>query len=512
MNKATVTRVEAEFPAFIKHHQVTTVAAGDVVEFGDALGSGAFGSVHPAPSVAGIKPPVALVIKVFDPAELQLGGGAGPVLDAISGLHDSLPHAAGAAWANAFKALPYQLFTLRTKDGDRLAALMLDLSAAGYRGAPFADEHELQAYRKLTVDARTALAVNVTSRFAMLERVGFVHGDLNAENLMWHPQTSDVQLIDFDSGTLVRSPADRPRAAGKGDGFMPPEVQDPQAPSGVNAAQFKPESERWSFAIVIGHFLFSVHPACFLNEISPTSISGYASATERWPDVDQHGPLFTQDPANQRVYPQVLKVFATVPSEVTDLFAALFDAGLNAAARPTANDWLAGLSGLSDPPTVEVVLLTDDIVLEGDDVVVAWRAENATHVELVPGGRQPASGSMRYIAKDHFRVTVTAHNAFGSDVAEAPVVRVIPLPRLERVVIPDFPGLQLSPLSVAAPAPDGCGRGSHAAPPPSLARGLLGRAPSHAHVRAEVPPPPMLQRFPGLLGRPTRARDGWRSR
>jgi hypothetical protein len=95
---------------------------------------------------------------------------------------------------------------------------------------------------------------------------------------------------------------------------------------------------------------------------------------------------------------------------------------------------------MTEAPTLEVELLSQAIVLEGDDIVVAWRADNATHVELVPGGRQPAVGSLNLVAREHVRVQVTAFNAFGSETAVAPVVRVMPLPRIEQVVLPQLAG------------------------------------------------------------------------
>jgi hypothetical protein len=184
----------------------------------------------------------------------------------------------------------------------------------------------------------------------------------------------------------------------------------------------------------------------------------------------------------------------------------LFDAGVDGDARPSSAEWLTGLSGLRKPPTLEVKLFSDDCVLEGDDIVIAWRAGNATHVELAPGGRQPASGSITLVATAHVRVSVTAFNAFGTKTVTAPLVRVMPLPRIDRIVLPEFPGFSASGLSVARAAAPSRPAGTAGPVPPRLV--------SVGPPASEVPRPaplafPSPPRFPAqfsLASKPTRRR------
>lgn len=451
MSVATVTAVEATSTTVVRHHGLSSPSAGDTLDLLAPLGTGAFGTVHPVAAAGSAAPSV--VAKVFDPTELARTGGAGTVVTSLQALWDRLDGLGDPQWPDAVLAIPFAFVTVRLAGEERLVALMLDLAELGYVASPFDDPDDQRAYAHEPVDVRTQVATRLAERAALLAAAGFVHGDLNPANVMWCPQTRDVQVIDFDSGVVVRTGAERPRTPGKLDDCMPPDVKVPSAPGGCDATLLTAEAERWSWGSLIGMFLFAVHPAFFLDEISPTSVAAYARAPESWPAIDERGPLFTTLPQNRRAYAgNAGRRFRTVPGEVVALFARFFDAGLDGDARPTADEWLAGLTGTQAPPTLEVKLLTDPIVLEGDDVSFAWHAENATHVEATPGGRHAATGSVSFVATAHVRIAVTAFNAFGSETVEVPTVRVVPLPRIDRIVIPTLPRVSPAAPSLAASA------------------------------------------------------------
>lgn len=465
MTTATVVRVDATCAAFARRHGLAVPGAGDTLELADAVGSGGFGAVHPVDAVGGTAPASALLAKLFDAGALSDGGGPDVVIGSMRDLHDALEHSGDPDWPDAVLALPYTLLTARVGGQQRLVALMLDLRARGYEPAPLADDGALAAYRKESLDVRLAYALRLAERALLLNNIGFLHADLNPQNLLVHRANGDVQVIDFDAGVVVRTGAERPRTAGKPDDCMPPDIKDPSAPGGADTGRYTLAAERWSWTSLIGLFLFSVHPAFFLREISPTCVEAYAKAPERWPDIDTTGPLFTAVDANRLVYAQIRPIFLAVPAEVVELLADHFDAGLDADARPDAAAWVAALSGTCGPPALEVKLLSENLVLEGEDVVVAWRAPNATHVEVVPGGRRPASGSVTFPATEHVRVAVTAFNAFGSETVRAPVVRVMPLPRIERVVVPASAPLTAVTAPALGPVPGRPSPGGAPAPP-----------------------------------------------
>ncbi|MBJ7469807.1 MAG: phosphotransferase [Solirubrobacteraceae bacterium] len=504
MSVAQVTCVVADCAAFARHHQISLVAGGKAIQLAGSGRGGGFATVHPVLAIGGAAPGVALVAKVFKENELADLGGGQVVVETLTGLWGALGVSGRPDWPELVLALPFQLLTVQLDGKKRFVALMLDLGARGYVPAPTSQKGDVAAYRQRTLDERIAFATSVAEKLGLLAECGLLHGDLNPDNVMIHPRTHDVQVIDFDAGRVVTTGSERSRVPGKGDIYVPPEVNDPNAPQGFDLSRFSLEAERWSYASLIGLFLFTVHPGFFLNGIS--ALSGYASAADDWPDVDENAVYFRADALT--AYAAFRPIFEMVPAELTTLFATLFRAGPNAAARPTAHDWVGALSGVSEPPTIKVRLVGDDIVIEGDDVVIAWCADNALYVELDPGGRQPATGSMTFVAKEHFHVRVAAVNAFGSETVESPTVRVVPLPKIERVRLPVPPAFQMPALSIAAQLPRGLVDVPAAQPypaPPTFARSYRGPA---EQPSPELPAPPRFARAggPRLMGSSLRRR------
>ena len=188
------------------------------------------------------------------------------------------------------------MLTVRLDGRERLVALMLDLGAIGYAQCALADVAGRLAHRRRALAERTNLAVTCLQRLELLERVAFVHGDLNPPNVLFNPVAGDLQVIDFDSGAVVTTGRERPRTCGKPDEFMPPECKVPGPAGGADPALYTRASERWSYGSLAGMLLFAGHPAFFLDEISGASITAYAKAPERWPDIDEHGPLSPPTP------------------------------------------------------------------------------------------------------------------------------------------------------------------------------------------------------------------------
>jgi len=138
---------------------------------------------------------------------------------------------------------------------------------------------------------------------------------------------------------------------------------------------------------------------------------------------------------------------SSVPQEVQELFARTFDAGLDADARPSPPEWRSALAAIQQPPKIEFISVDENVVIEGDCVVVTWRARNASFVEISPGGRQQARGCMSLMPAQTTRIAITAYNPYGSDTATGPAVRVVRLPRIEVVPVPACTDLPAFPTS-----------------------------------------------------------------
>jgi hypothetical protein len=438
--EVAVERREAESSGFVSHHGTDLPSVGDRVQLGDEVGGGAFGTVHEVARLAGRPPRTALVAKLFDPVQLRSGGGPGVVVGALAGLYAALEGSSDRSWPDGVLALPYCVFTATVRGEKTIVALMLDLGARGYTAAPFQDQKALAAYHARPPQDRIDIAVRFTERFRLLEEIGFVHGDLNSENLLLNLDERDVQIIDFDSGVVVKTGSERPRTPGKPDMCMPPEVKGTGLGAQFDLAAFTPSAERWSLGSLIGYCLLGYHPGFFLRTISKAVATAYASGSKRWPDIDVHSPLFTDIPDNRRAYPVLRDRCLDLPFAVRRRFEQFFAAGVDGHARPSAAEWRDALTVLTNPPEIDRFEISEPTVFAGMTVELSWDVTGATEVEISGVGTRPPTGSVRVAVDASTAFTLCAENAYGEDTAWTSV-RVLPVPRLDILPIPTTPSL-----------------------------------------------------------------------
>lgn len=432
---------------FIRAHGVAAPAVGAELLIEEARAGGGFGDVHPVAAIDGAKPPRPLLAKVFDEAKLADLGGGTAVVPRIAALHAALQRSSDPAWPDAVLALPFVVVGAR-RDGREtvVATLMLDLAERGYETPPLLDKaNGIKAYRGAEANERLDFAISFARQAALLEELSFLHGDINLQNLLFEPRRREVQLIDLDAGAVVVHGDEHPLSPGKVGDCMPPEVKG----SGSGEALFDIErytlgAERWSVGSVVGWLLFGIHPGFFLRAIGARTLSAYAKLGTCWPAVDTEGPLFTEEPLNQAAYRSYRTRFEAAPDAAGELFGRFFAAGLHGSARPSAAEWVQALAAAQEPPTFVSLEVDRDLVVEGEEVLVSWVADNAEFVNSAELGTLPASGSAQIAVGRTASFNFRAVNRYGEDEARTGVVRAVPLPRVETIRLPQPPRLDLA--------------------------------------------------------------------
>jgi serine/threonine protein kinase len=431
---------------FAAHHRVETATNGTTLRLGRKVGAGGFATVFTVESIDGKPPSRPLLAKVFhDSALSAVPGGAQRIAKGIGALIDKLEQLPADRWCYELLALPYCVAFARWKGRSALVALMLDLGALGYEACPLGDTDELKRYLARTVDERQELARAFAEKAALLEEVGLVHADLNRENLLVRYTPPDVQVLDVDAGVLIERGDERPLTPGKTDGFMPPEIKQPDAPGQIDLDAYVPAAERWSIGCLVGYLLFAAHPVFYLEEISAASIAAYATERPGWPVIDQRSPLFTTADENRVAYPNMLSLFEDVPTEVGRTFQKLFFAGPDADSRPTASEWCEALSTMRTPPELIDLQLDAACVLAGMSVTLSWQTKRAAAVEvwLTEAGRSPrllgsvpTTGSLALPLERDSSIELVARNSYGEVRQVAGTVCVLPMPAITRYRIP----------------------------------------------------------------------------
>jgi serine/threonine protein kinase len=505
MTILTVEKVHAESRAFARFHELRLPSANTKLALGAFRGEGGFGAVSEARQEGASETGQELLVKQIDLTKVKRPD---LLIANVAALLKVLERCVDPAWPESVLALPFSVVAVRVDGRPSLAMFMLDLSARGYVGAPLADSPE--KFRDWDSNPRIEIAFNFARRARLLEELPFVHSDVNPENMMIHPKTFDVQIIDFDAGVVVEQGDERPLSCNRPGPFMPPETKQAGSSDPTDAELFTLGAERWSVGFLIGTILFGASPALFIKTLSAQSLDAYARQGREWPDVDAHSEIFHQ--ANRQVYANFRPLLEGAPGNVRETFAKFFAAGSNGEERPSAGEWVKAIAVARRPPSIEFVSVDREVVLEGTEALLSWGTDGADRVESPTLGELELSGdlSVRLERSQEFRLI--ASNIFGKTEQSSSSVRVVPLPRITSIPLPSFPGLALR-ANLTAPIPP------VSAPqivPPQLSQTV--RLPRQSPLpRASVPSVTSLPgppRFAALLGTcpPRVANYNWPSR
>lgn len=446
----TITEVTSASRTIEPHPGAAALCVGDTIDVGQELGGGGFGTVYRCDAVAGA-PGSGLVIKRHIPNTTIMPEDNAAVLAA---LHDAIDGAWGTTPADARRhlpAVPYWVGRARWGTDDAVISLSRDLGVEGYCGLDevLQDLHRFRAWLGLDMSERMAAAHDFASSHAMAEEIGFVHADINVENVFIDPAGGRAAIIDWDSGVLPGSPNAGPLAWGKADDFIAPEAK---AGGVLDASVIGELTERWSVGYLVHYLLFGVGPLFFLATLSDAHINQYL-ATHTWPDIDQNSPLFNAP--NRAFYSRYLQDLADLPPSVIDLFQRFVTYGCaDPTLRPTSAEWRDALLGASVPATFDWVALSSPAMVRGGEVRVSWDAPSAQAVFVDGHGPFPPAGwaAVSYSATQ--AIHLTARNTWGSTdhVTAAVVVVDLAPPPTFRVATT---WVQLPPpveLDIAGPA------------------------------------------------------------
>lgn len=452
MTELVVEHVQSGSRSFSAYHRLRVPRRGDSLRLGRQVGDGGFGELFVVERGASPGSEPATVVKIFDsshPAERRR------VARLIARLHRELDRSQERDWPRLVAGLPFAIIDGRLDGRECQVALMVDLAAQGYERWNLDDVEEMGRYQERSRLDRLEFAHGFAQAAALMESIAFRHADLNLENVMFRESDYEVQIIDFDGGSFGDGADGHLRLFGKRDDFVPPEAKRPDPSDPIDFELLTLEAERWSVGLMIGFLIFGIEPYhyCVL-ELSAAGLDAYARQSLRWPEPDPDGPGGL--PENQQSVQECLARYEAAPGDTAECFVEFFAAGSDGSGRPTAARWVAAMEVARQPPRFEFLRVEPDVQVEGAEVVISWRAEGAESVRSRLFGTLASEGSERYVVGSTAKFELEAVNRYGAIADWTNSVRVVPLPRIRHVAIPDFPGLRTTlriPGALSAPSP-----------------------------------------------------------
>jgi len=420
------------------------------------LGGGGFGQNYVCRALNGTTPSLPFVVKVFQ------NNGMGSALHGsvtIQKLQERLQQEERRREQQgepplrdvpALQALPQFCFEaqLRGQSVSGYGALRLD--TAGF--VPFdayteGDADQAADYLALPLETRMQMACDLAEAVVLMDRIGYVHGDINAQNLFINVDTGHLTLIDFDSGAVIEQPGDQPDTWGKPGDWIAPEVL---AQLAGCAARIRVDrfSDAWSAGIGMHYLLFLHHPLVYLTDFGTTTLQRYFAAN-LWPQIDAHDPL--SHTGNAPVYQRYRQELHALPMPVQNAFDVLLNSGTFVPdQRPDGIAWLRSFQLAQTPPAIAGFAADRTLVPVGGPITLTWQAENASTVWLSGFGDVTGQNQLRLTVHRNSVFVLTAVSPFGQVSAQSPLIRVVTGPVPPTLRVPAIP----APLRNLAQVPD----------------------------------------------------------
>ncbi len=244
------------------------------------------------------------------------------------------------------------------------------------------DAKLLDNFYKIPVPRRIYFAFQLVSAFKILDDFKYIHADLKPGAIFLNLDNQSLSIIDYDSGVITETLNDEPTTWGAPNDWVAPEIWTQQI-NIVKGDKIRVDSftDKWSVAVGVNYLITGIHPLFYLKELGPGITKQYFNSTQ-WPDANTNANYFEKE--NELYYHQYINFINTeIPSQIKDKIHYTINFGYkNPAARTSYYDWEKSLLSIQKPPTLKFLTVSKKEILKGENIVLAWNAENAISVEI----------------------------------------------------------------------------------------------------------------------------------
>jgi hypothetical protein len=362
---------------------ITSLSSGFTPEYGNiqtldlegpVFDGGSFGDVYDLLAVNGAPPPSPQIVKVLRDNGCDSARRGFETIEKLQQkiLDDNRARRAAGDPAiqtlPALRALPQ--FSFRGQMGsEAVCGYSADrLDTAGYLPLSKILDEEPE-YREayvtgFTLEDRLILAYELAEGMQALQRLSYIHADINPPNMFVSLGGCHMALIDFDSGAVTADPDETPTTFGKrthGE-WVAPEIMDQllvQQGGGPPVVRVDRYTDDWAVTVGIHYLLFLLGPFFVLRHCVSNQVRDYVTRF-RWPAYDAADPLFSTGlGGNHATYTAMLaELSAPVLRRMTET---LNGGAVDPGRRATPYPWMLGLRGAQE--ALEILLFQADPVV-----------------------------------------------------------------------------------------------------------------------------------------------------
>jgi serine/threonine protein kinase len=437
------TNIELEFAS------IKTIEIED-----DSLGEGGFGIAYLGVSINKRKPFKAQIIKIFkEDSNNRLDHNFETIQKLQKKLdqkNKELLKTKGKSITEAFtvlKAIPQFSFSGTLKGKTVRGYSSSNLKKLGFEEFKdiLTDDKLYKEYFKVELKKKLLIAYNLVAGFKLLSELYFIHADLKDEAIFINSTTNECAIIDFDSGAVTENINDEPNTWGAPTDWLAPEIYEQLKASGASGKQkikVNLFSDLWSVTVGVHYIITTIHPLFFLKELSPRVTKQYFSKYQ-WPDIKPSESYFEN--RNQNIYDSMMKWYPKgINQSIFNEFKNTINHGYNKPInRTTYERWERALKSIQKPSEIEVFDSDRKSILKGMPVLLFWKVNGATTVEINNGiGKVPNNGSKEIYLNDNTNLEITATGMFGND-SKNLLIKVYPTPTIKTIDVP-VPNIQFN--------------------------------------------------------------------
>lgn len=337
---------------------------------------------------------------------------------------------------------PQAAFTCEWEDQQHYGYLMPDLASLGF--VPFDDlstnrtEQYINGLWRPEKWQATLKGVHGLAKTLELlhDTFNFIHGDLKAESIWYHPDRNQFALIDYDGGSFRKnffsqflSNLTEPKIKGAIQGWLAPEIMKASNEDAAEARwQVTSYSDYWSFACGVFHLLIGVLPFAFLKVDVYQTRRQYHKHNP-WPSLEPIDDLLAHTADEQADWESLLSL-CRPHNDLWQLFTTTFNTGFaQKEKRPGYNKWVQTLAAtVADKTSALTIHITPQTILEGEEATLTWQCTNG-HL-VVNGVNYKDGGERKLNLQDYPSLKVV--NAIGEWPVSLPL-EIIKRPRVRSV-------------------------------------------------------------------------------